>query len=223
MSDQTSELQKEFELERMILFSDAVFAIAITLLVIEIKFPDVHKGAITSEIFHQFIPTIIGFLAFILSFCFIGLLWSRHLNIFKYVKNYDNKVIFYNLLFLFFVVCFPFTASGLEHFRPSFFLPMYVYAFNLAFVFLSQYALCNYIFSKNRNLSKQGYDAEKKYLLLKSKYFATSLCSIVLIVLILSLIFPDFKYIPVFGLYTFAITARLIRRHVKKFKPAALS
>lgn len=74
MSNQKSDLQKEFELERMILFSDAVFAIGITLLVIEIKFPDVHRGESTSEIFQKFIPTIIGFLAFILSFFFIGVL-----------------------------------------------------------------------------------------------------------------------------------------------------
>ena len=38
-----NELKKEFQVERMILFSDAVFAIAITLLVIDLKIPDVEK------------------------------------------------------------------------------------------------------------------------------------------------------------------------------------
>ena len=220
MSEQISELEKEFELERLILFSDAVFAIAITLLIIEIKFPEVHKGASASEIVAIFTPTIIGFLAFMLSFFFIGLLWSRHLNIFKYLRTYDNGVIFYNLLFLFFVVCFPFSASGLEHLRPSFFLPMYIYTINIALVFLSQYALCNYIFASKKHLSKTGYEGEKKYLLLKIKFLAIPFCAILSAVIILSFIFPDYKNIPLFGLYALAIILNLIRRWVRKYKPA---
>src|SRR3990170_8000954 len=118
MEIQQNELQKEFELERLILFSYAVFAIAITLLIIEIKFPEVHRGASTQEILLSFKPTIIRFAGFILSFFFIGALWARHLKVCKYLKSYNDGVIFRNLLFLFFIVCFPFTASGLsEHIR----------------------------------------------------------------------------------------------------------
>ena len=60
------ELKKEFQLERMILFSDAVFAIAITLLALEIKIPEIDKRIVTdrilSEKLDEMIPKFVGFL-----------------------------------------------------------------------------------------------------------------------------------------------------------------
>jgi len=219
MSTHESELSKEFELERMILFSDAVFAIAITLLIIEIKYPDVPNGTSNAELWTLFKPTIIGFLAFVLSFYFVGLLWSRHLEIFKYLKTYNKGVIFFNLLFLFFVVCFPFTASGLEHFRPSFLLPVYIYFINIALVFLSQFALCNYIFRRRDDLSKTGYGTEKNYIFLKSKYLAVALVITVFVIVILSLLFPVNNAKIVMGVYTFPFIMVILKRRLKRFKP----
>lgn len=68
MSETNQELKKEFELERMILFSDAVFAIGITLLVIEIKFPEIPAEATKDAIIEAFKPVYIRFFAFMLSF-----------------------------------------------------------------------------------------------------------------------------------------------------------
>ena len=67
-------LHKEFELERVILFSDAVFAIAITLLIIEIKFPELPENYREHlDIVAMFRPTLTHFLGFLVSFFLIGI------------------------------------------------------------------------------------------------------------------------------------------------------
>ncbi len=220
MSDTKSEIQKEFELERMILFSDAVFAIAITLLIIEIKFPEVPKDATVPEIATLFKPVIIRFLGFILSFFFIGLMWARHLKIFKYLKKYDNGVILRNLILLFFIVCFPFTASGLtEHIRPHFLLPILVYIINIACVSVSQFILCSYLFKKNSKLTVDGFEIEKKYLLLQSKSGALVLAIDVAVVFSVSLIFPGNYTYVLYSFYVIPFMMLFVRKKLKKYKP----
>ena len=87
----------------MIFFSDAVFAIAITLLIIEIKVPEI-DGAHANE--HAFINSLLSlvpkFFGFIFSFFIIGLYWFIHHKMFGYVINYTNRLIWLNL-------CFPLT------------------------------------------------------------------------------------------------------------------
>lgn len=220
MVETQSELQKEFELERMILFSDAVFAIAITLLVIEIKFPEVPKDVSTSQIQELFKPVIVRFVGFILSFFFIGLMWARHLKIFKYLKNYDNGVIYRNLILLFFIVCFPFTASGLtEHIRPHFLLPLLIYLINIACVIISQFILCHYIFKKNSKLSVTGFEIEKNYILLQSKYSALMLTIGIVVALSVALIFPGNTTYVLYSFYVIAFMMLFVRKKLKKYKP----
>ena len=220
MPELQSELQKEFELERMILFSDAVFAIAITLLIIEIKFPEVPKDATVAEIFELFKPVLIRFLGFILSFFFIGLMWSRHLKIFKYLKNYDSGVIFRNLVLLFFVVCFPFTASGLtEHIRPHFLLPILIYLINIACVSVSQFILCSYLFNKNSKLSVNGFETEKNYILLQTKFSAMVLAIGVIVVFLVSSMFPGNTMYVLYSFYVIPLMMVFVRKKLKKYKP----
>ena len=67
-----NELKKEFQIERLILFSDAVFAIAITLLVIEIKVPEIDRAQLSDAAIGKglahLIPRFVGF--------FISSLWA---------------------------------------------------------------------------------------------------------------------------------------------------
>jgi uncharacterized membrane protein len=96
------------EMERIVYFSDAVFAIAITLLVLEIRVPD---GLSPKEL-----TTALGemwprYLSYLISFSVIGGYWSAHHRIFRYVKAYDRRLVSLNLLFLSSVAFLPFPVS----------------------------------------------------------------------------------------------------------------
>jgi uncharacterized membrane protein len=93
---------KQFQLERLILFSDAVFAMVITLLVIEIRVPNIENSPnVTKEIKSTLGNMLPEFFGFLLSFAVIGQFWISHHKLFGYVKNYNNGLLWMNLLFLF--------------------------------------------------------------------------------------------------------------------------
>ena len=110
-------------LERLVFFSDAVFAIAITLLVLEIKVPHL-PGNATS---HDFVVALAGIapslFAFVLSFLVIGLFWMGHHRIFAHAHTYDSRVLWPNMLFLMAIAFMPFATAffgaNTNHFVPN--------------------------------------------------------------------------------------------------------
>jgi uncharacterized membrane protein len=98
-------------LGRILAFSDGVFAIAILLLLIDIRLPAdttaVNLGSALIELWPKY-------LAFLLSFVVIGLYWSAHVRVFREIVRYDQNLIWLNLLFLLFIVVIPFTTSVLS-------------------------------------------------------------------------------------------------------------
>lgn len=138
-----NEIKKEFQLERMILFSDAVFAIVITLMAIEIKIPETEE--LTSEtlgkaLFHL-LPTL---LAYIVSFIFIGSIWYQHLKMFSLLKDYNKGLVIRNMVLLFFIGLFPFSATLITRAKGQM-LPFYMYLFMILFCVIAQYVLYRYI------------------------------------------------------------------------------
>lgn len=108
MTQENSESSLSFE--RVVFFSDAVFAIAITLLVLEIKPPhlqELSETALRNGLLHL-IPKFTGF---IVSFLIIGLMWIEHHRIFRYITNYDSGLLWRNLLFLLSVSFVPFPTA----------------------------------------------------------------------------------------------------------------
>ena len=213
-------IHREFELERMVLFSDAVFAIAITLLIIEIKFPELPEDyKISLDLWKMFKPTVIHFLGFLVSFFIIGMSWAGHLKMFRYLKTYDNGVIFRNLLSLFFIVSFPFAASGITHFKPDFAFPMVIYLGNIMLINLANFLLAYYIFKHKPSLSMPGYEAEKKFIYMQSKYTALAL-AICFTIILTTTIVSDFNSLYIsYSTYSLIIAMPLLRRWLKKYKP----
>src|SRR5258708_10318293 len=149
-----NEHKKEFQLERLILFSDAVFAIAITLLAIEIKVPELPEGKITESLLLESlareIPKMIGFL---ISFFIIGLYWTVHHRMFGFVVNYTPRLLWLNLIFLLSIVLMPFsTAFYSEYIYLLLKTPAILYTCNICFLGIMNYALWRYISKPRRGL-----------------------------------------------------------------------
>lgn len=102
--------REAFQLERLILFTDAVFAIAITLLVIEIKVPELEHRT-EHEAWSALLRMIPKFIGFFISFFIIAIYWTAHHRIFRFVRHLDGKLIWLNILFLLSIVLMPFTTA----------------------------------------------------------------------------------------------------------------
>jgi uncharacterized membrane protein len=97
---------------RLEAFSDGVFAIAITLLVLKIGVPDGGEGGLWHALTEQW-PS---FAAFTVSFFVIGIIWVNHHGVIDHLKCANRTVLFLNLLLLFSVAFIPFpTALLAEH------------------------------------------------------------------------------------------------------------
>ena len=89
--------------ERILFFSDAVFAISITLLILEIKVPSIQQEFSELQLGYallQMTPKIVGFL---ISFFLIGQTWIEHHRICSYLETYDSRLLWRNLWLLLFV------------------------------------------------------------------------------------------------------------------------
>jgi uncharacterized membrane protein len=98
------------DVERLMFFSDAVFAIAITLLALEIRLPEMHEPT-TRELRRALLGLLPQFYSFAISFWIIGVYWLAHHRIFRYIRAYDRRFMVINLWFLMWIVLIPFSAS----------------------------------------------------------------------------------------------------------------
>ena len=148
------EKEKGYGLSRLINFSDAVIAIAITLLVLEIRLPELTRGldgpTITGEILSLW-PKYLGYLV---SFWVIGLYWMAHHRIFRLIDSYDRRLLTLNLAFLCTVAFMPFPTSVLFDYA-GVFIVVLLYAGTLTLTGLSLVAIWLYATKEHRLVDPQ--------------------------------------------------------------------
>jgi uncharacterized membrane protein len=165
-----NELKKEFQLERLILFSDAVFAIAITLLVIEIKIPEIQEKPITDNaVLHKLAELIPKFVGFLVSFLLIGQYWIVHHRMFSFVIDFTDRLIWLNILFLFAIALMPFsTGFYSEYVLRGVVTPVIFYTANIALLGLANFLMWRYLRNPKHNLTENLTPALAKYFSLRA-------------------------------------------------------
>ena len=101
---------------RMEALTDGIFAIAMTLLVLELKVPDLPKSVSASELLHKIGEQTPAFFSFMMSFLYCGLLWVFHHLAMHFIRHLQIALVWMNLLFLMSIAVMPFSCGLLGHF-----------------------------------------------------------------------------------------------------------
>ena len=131
------------ELDRIVFFSDAVFAIAITLLALGIRIPELAGDPSDAQLWAVVLNIVPRFLVYALSFVVIGVFWVGHHRSFRAIRRYDIGLIWLNFLTLLFVAFLPLPAAllGLYPFHQP---AIVMYSVNVIAAGLMQYLTWSY-------------------------------------------------------------------------------
>ena len=106
----------EKETERIEAFSDGVFAISVTLLVLELHLPEIKDGDTSIHLLEQLKLQWPGYIAFVISFFSIFIIWVNHHKVFKQIYKRNTGLMFANGLILFLVSLVSFPSALLARF-----------------------------------------------------------------------------------------------------------
>ena len=137
---------------RLETFSDGVFAIAATLLILEVRLPT--HGSVTFELVHAW-PS---YVAYAISFLTIGIIWVNHHTVMQQIERVDRTFLFINVVFLLIVAFTPFPTRVLaEHLREGSKAAAFAYGLTYTLMAISYGALWFYA-ARGRRLIAAGAD-----------------------------------------------------------------
>ncbi|HXC39141.1 MAG TPA: TMEM175 family protein [Burkholderiales bacterium] len=165
-----SKIQAAMTKTRLEAFSDGVFAIVITLLILEIKLPEVGYD----ELPHALIEALPRIAAYVMSFAIIGLYWITHHRSSELIVKVDGAILWLNLLLLLLVSFLPFPTAllGRYPYEP---LPILIYGANLLACNAVGFGMLSYVLH-HRHLVEPGHGMERlrkqypSYIIVNSAY-----------------------------------------------------
>jgi uncharacterized membrane protein len=155
--------------DRVIALSDGVFAIAITLLVLEIV-PHVAPTVTGTELHRALQDLAPNLVAYFLSFLVIGRFWDTHRTFFRCIDLADSRVVWINLLILLWVTLIPATAALLgSHWQEP--IALALYALNLLLGIASFWGLWHHVSTSDLLRREELHALTGQYL---DRYYAAS-------------------------------------------------
>jgi uncharacterized membrane protein len=130
---------------RLEALTDGVFAVAMTLLVIELKLPEDVAAHGPSELARGLVRLIPTFIAWIISFFVLAIFWFSHHRLFHFVRTVDGKLLSLNIVYLGFVSLMPFSSALTGKYAPMP-LSQWLYSTNMALLALLGLLNWRYVF-----------------------------------------------------------------------------
>lgn len=147
----------EKETARIEAFSDGVFAIAITLLVLDLHVPELSDIRDTAMLISRLQGNWPSYLAFTISFSSIFIMWVNHHKIFKQIYKRNSAVMFANGLILFLVTCVSYPTALLSRFYDTSSAEFVVAIYTGMFVLINlSYNLLWFFASRHKELLRPG-------------------------------------------------------------------
>ncbi len=148
------------DIPRIIAISDGVFAVAITLLVLEIRVPLLEEITSDKQLITAFLALSPKFLVYLLAFMTTGIFWTGHAAQYKHIVQSDRNLSWINLLFLLTVTLLPFTTAFLGDYTQLRF-PIGIYWLNIFLMGFMLYIHWAYAF-KHKFISQEAKDVVDK-------------------------------------------------------------
>jgi uncharacterized membrane protein len=140
---------------RLETFSDGVIAIIITIMVIEIRLPDLSRESTSEQIINNLQYLLPYFITYAFSFMMIGIFWTNHHYMFHLLERTDEQLVWLNFLFLFLLSLIPF-ATAIVGSNPFIAISALIYGIvmlltNSSFLLMRHYSLRKNLLHTDRN------------------------------------------------------------------------